>query len=141
MYETVPELPRSQLARRLLTDEMVSAAADMGILLADEDDIFTLYACRAIRRQLEALLDPIRRDLEYPDKFYQFDAVDYLMNVIRYSREKFLRELGVSHPTRWSRGAKPQPIPKEFQRDYAADMKRINAAVHQHFNQSGVGRT
>jgi hypothetical protein len=134
MHERKPELPRSQFARQLLTDELVSSAADIGILLADEDDIYTLYACRAIRRQLEALVDHIRRDLEYEDRFYQCDAVDYLMDVIRVARASLLRELGASHPTRWSRGAEPPPIPPECARGYQADLARINTRIAQHFS-------
>ena len=112
----------------------------MGILLADEDDSFVPYACRAIRRQLEALLDPIRRDLENADRSYQYDAVDYLMDVMRHARASLLRDLGARHPTQWSRGAKPLPIPPELARDHQADLKLIRERITEHFNQSGAGR-
>jgi hypothetical protein len=136
MHERKPELPRSEFARRLLTDEMVRGTTDIGILLADNDDRFALYACRAIRRQLEALLDPIRCDLEYVDRFYQHDAVDYLMDLIRCSRAQLLDELGVSHPTQWTRGAKPRPVPAQFRRDYQVDLVTIKTGIAKHFSRS-----
>jgi hypothetical protein len=64
---------------------------------------------------------------------YFHDAIDYLLDVIRWSREWFLNELDVRHPTQWSRGAKPHPIPREFQRDYLAELRKIKAAIAQHF--------
>jgi hypothetical protein len=76
----------------------------------------------------------------YADKFHQYDAVDYLMDFIRHSRAKLLEELGASHPTRRNRGAKPRPIPVQFQRNYPADLKLIRERITQHFDLSGVGR-
>jgi hypothetical protein len=59
--------------------------------------------------------------------------IDCLLDVIRWSREWFLNQIDAQHRTQWSRGAKPPPIPKEFERDNPAELRKIKAAIAQHF--------
>jgi hypothetical protein len=133
--QTVPELPSSKLARELIaTPGLVDTAIDLGIGLAAFDDISACIVCRGpYRRELEATAPRIRDDIHHTERFYYHEAIDYLLDVIRFSRELFLRDLDAGHPTQWSRGAKPLPPPKEFQRDYPAELRKIKAGVAQHF--------
>ena len=133
MFNGKPEIPTLELARAMIAP-VVDTAIDLGIALAEYDDVSASIIVRGpYRRALEKTAPRIRSDLPHSERYYFHDAVDYLLDVIRWSREWFLNQIDARHPVQWSRGAKPPPIPKEFQRDYPAELRKIKAAIAQHF--------